>query len=429
MDCLSELHIRLFNNFLADEEDLSAYIQYASRLAALGDDSGLKELPQIFAKEHYAGRVSDIIKERCKKGWEDVANYGGEYLALAIIDANDFYCFMRRFGDGFPRLKPKFRRWWDDCNEVDIDDECAEMLEAFVEVFPLPEEDRLAVVDTPVTVREYAFLDFARRSGHPGVKWLDDLYKRELEDELEELEEEQRAQKEYDDFMAVILPAIKRDSEKKARATQPLQAVDKPKTGKKYVYRTAVLSISAVLIVSVVVGVLYFGKVGNNENGEFAGNNQNGEGADIYPIQKIELANANFAQWAYDPPYSPFNDSYDLSGRRLLTLGMDSATLQDKEIVRNKITYAADSMDAEDWLKCAQFAFMKENDGATAEEYIRKALILWSENVQINLNAAIIFYANGKKEEALEIYRSLQNETLLSEKTRNDITNFLEEQK
>ncbi|MDR3198410.1 MAG: hypothetical protein LBU34_11135 [Planctomycetaceae bacterium] len=159
-----ELLDRLANNTLQDTDDLTAYIQYACRLMSLGDHSKIDDFAFLFAKEQFAGKISDIIKERCKQGWFEIANYPGEDLALSLIDAQDFYLFERQFGKDYPEIKPYFRKWWDDCEDVGIDEECAEFLEKFLETFPIPEEERLPVINTPITEREWALLDFAYRN-------------------------------------------------------------------------------------------------------------------------------------------------------------------------------------------------------------------------------------------------------------------------
>jgi hypothetical protein len=161
---VQELQNRLAKNPLKETDDLMAFTQDVSRLAALGDETKAKELPMLFAKEPFAGKIVDILKQRCEEGWWDVSEYTGKYLALSLIDAQDFYCFWQRNGEKFQELKPYFTKWFQDAEDAEIDEECAEFLEAFLEKFPIPEEERLPVIDTPITEREYALLDFAYRN-------------------------------------------------------------------------------------------------------------------------------------------------------------------------------------------------------------------------------------------------------------------------
>ncbi|MDR0611104.1 MAG: hypothetical protein LBG58_13410 [Planctomycetaceae bacterium] len=155
-----ELLDRLTNNPLQDADDLTAYIQYACRLASLGDRSKIDEFPALFAKEPFAGKVSDILKKRCKQGWFEIENYSGDDLALSIIDTQDFYLFEQEFGKNYYELKPYFTKWFQDVDDIEIDEECGELLESFLKVFPIPEEKCLPVIAVPITTREWQLLHF-----------------------------------------------------------------------------------------------------------------------------------------------------------------------------------------------------------------------------------------------------------------------------
>jgi hypothetical protein len=157
----TELLDRLAKNPIEDDDDLMDYVQYACRLASLGDLSKIEEFPALFAREQFAGRIEEILKLRCREGWSDIYNYPGIELALSLIDAQDFYLFDLRFGQDYPKLKPYFTKWWQDCDNAEIDEECKEFLEKFVKVFPIPEEERLPVIDTPISDREWMLLEFA----------------------------------------------------------------------------------------------------------------------------------------------------------------------------------------------------------------------------------------------------------------------------
>lgn len=156
---LRELHDRLINNPLADADDLMAYVQYASRLAALGDDSEIAKLPAIFERSPFAGNVADILKTRCKRGAWEAIEYSGETLALSLIDAQDFYCFQLRFGESFPSVKPLFDYWWEAAEHAELDEEAAGMLRDFLDVYPISVEEQLPIIETPITEFEYALLD------------------------------------------------------------------------------------------------------------------------------------------------------------------------------------------------------------------------------------------------------------------------------
>lgn len=154
-----ELRDRLLGNSLEDADDLMAYVQYASRLAALGDDAEINKLPSVFERSPFAGNVAGILKTRCKRGAWEAVEYSGETLAFSLIDAQDFYCFQLRFGESFPMVKPLFDYWWEACEAAELDEDAAGILRDFLDVYPIPEKERLPVVGTPITEFEYQLLD------------------------------------------------------------------------------------------------------------------------------------------------------------------------------------------------------------------------------------------------------------------------------
>lgn len=156
---LQELRDRLLGNPIEDADDLTAYIQYASRLAALGDDSEIKKLPAVFERPQFAGKVADILKARCEQGIWEASEYTGEGLAFSLIDAQDFRCFQLRQAESFPSLIPLLENWWEACEAAELDEDAAGMLRDFLDVYPIPEEERLPVVGTPITEFEYKLLD------------------------------------------------------------------------------------------------------------------------------------------------------------------------------------------------------------------------------------------------------------------------------
>jgi hypothetical protein len=170
-DSKQELRNRLSKNKLEDACDLMAFVQYASRLAALGDDTGVQQLRnEIFLRPEFAENLPEILKTRCDQGIWETEEYPGEDLALSLIDAQDFHCFSARFPDiltnrvSIPsgariELRIFFDLWWEACENAELDEDAAEMLRDFLKVYPIPEEERLPVVNTPITEWEYALLD------------------------------------------------------------------------------------------------------------------------------------------------------------------------------------------------------------------------------------------------------------------------------
>ena len=171
IDAKQELRDRLSENLLEDADDLMEFVQDSSRLAALGDDSGINRLPELFSRPAFAGNLLNIFDNRCKQGIWDAEEYSGEELALSLIEAQDFYCFQQRFKPlletliyapeigGTRTAMHTFEAWWEACEDAELDEDAAEMIRDFLKVFPIPEEERLPVINTPTTDWEYALLD------------------------------------------------------------------------------------------------------------------------------------------------------------------------------------------------------------------------------------------------------------------------------
>jgi hypothetical protein len=171
IDANQELLGRLSENKLKNTDDLMAFIQNASRLAALGDNTEAERLNEIFARPEFAGNLPETLKIRCEQGIWEVEEYFGKELAFSLIDAQDFYCFSRRFPDILQRkvkiplgcmaeLRHWFEVWFDACESAELDEDAAEILCDFLTVYPIPEEERLPIVNTPITENEYKLLAY-----------------------------------------------------------------------------------------------------------------------------------------------------------------------------------------------------------------------------------------------------------------------------
>jgi len=166
-----ELRDRLKENPLQDSDDLMAFVQYASRLAALGDVEPIEKLPEIFKRPPFVGKIADILKARTEQGIWEAEEYSGEWLALALINAQDFYCFCQKFPEILKSqvkiplgctadLGHFFDDWWDACEAAELDEDATEMLREFLAAFPIPEEERLPVINTPIAKWQYDLLEY-----------------------------------------------------------------------------------------------------------------------------------------------------------------------------------------------------------------------------------------------------------------------------
>ena len=159
MEVKQILREKLESNLLEDSDDLLFYIQDASRLAALGDGDYFKRLPEMFNKPLFKGKIVEILEARCREGIWDVEERLGEPLGLALIDAQDFFFFWQRMKEILPSsLEPLFEAWWETCEEALLDDESAEILDDFRMTYPIPEEELLPVVETPITETDKSIL-------------------------------------------------------------------------------------------------------------------------------------------------------------------------------------------------------------------------------------------------------------------------------
>lgn len=159
MEVKQILREKLESHLLEDSDDLLFYIQDASRLAALGDEDYFKRLPEIFSMPLFKGKIVEILEERCREGIWDIEERLGEPLGLALIDAQDFFCFWRRMKEILPpKMEPLFEAWWEECADAQLDAEAAEILDDFRMTYPISEEDLLPVVETPITETEKSIL-------------------------------------------------------------------------------------------------------------------------------------------------------------------------------------------------------------------------------------------------------------------------------
>ncbi len=155
-DAIILLRQQLDSITVEDAEGLLEYIPLAARLAALGQADSLTKWRELAAR---FPDFANALAERCREGIWDLEQSFAEDLGLAIIEAQDFYCFAHREGDLLPsHVRTLLTAWEEHAEEVALDEDAEAVLEEFLERFPIPSEDRLVVVDCPVTVLAKAFV-------------------------------------------------------------------------------------------------------------------------------------------------------------------------------------------------------------------------------------------------------------------------------
>lgn len=159
-EAILNLNARIAEINLEDEEDLCQYIQLASRMKALGDSKAFDKIPEIFKKDEFKN-IDEILSERCKRGIWDIDEQDGEELGLTLIEAQDFkifYEFTKDQGLYSAKTGVMFERWLEETKWKMIDEKTESVLTDWIDMYPIPEDLRLPVVDSPVTEWDYELL-------------------------------------------------------------------------------------------------------------------------------------------------------------------------------------------------------------------------------------------------------------------------------
>jgi hypothetical protein len=152
-DPTQELRERLASLHVDEEKQFLEYLALAARLAALSDRSALDRWTELALP--YQSRVETLLTERATQGARDLDRAAGKDAALAIIDAQDFACFLQFECEILPPESGRMlRAWIERAEEMSLDEEAVQFLEAFIDQFPLNEAFRLTIVDSPMTVFE-----------------------------------------------------------------------------------------------------------------------------------------------------------------------------------------------------------------------------------------------------------------------------------
>jgi hypothetical protein len=166
-----------------EEQGLIEFLPLAARLAALGRKGPLDR--GCDAGRRFPGFAA-LLADRCREGAWELREALGEDLGMAVVAAQDFHCLSRLAGPGVipAEAAPHLEAWFDDAESTPLDAEAVEVLERFLQRFPIPEELRLAVVDSPATEFEDHLLANAAagRLAHAApatVRWKSDRFRAE----------------------------------------------------------------------------------------------------------------------------------------------------------------------------------------------------------------------------------------------------------
>lgn len=157
-EALAKLEARIGKLNFEDDFELCQFIALSSRMKALGESQYFDQIPEICQKDPYRGRLDEIIQQYAKMYMWDLEKQSGEELALTITEIQDWYCFRQFTKDSDLYDKntgPYMDGMEDEADLVSLDSEAAALLRDWLDAYPIPEELRLPVVDTPLTDFDY----------------------------------------------------------------------------------------------------------------------------------------------------------------------------------------------------------------------------------------------------------------------------------
>jgi len=144
--CTINNSIKKVLEFIAELEDgrklndheIADYAQWAGRLVALGHSKPIADFCERFSPE----TINNIVKKRAEEGTSDLDEAYGEYLAVEIFTAQDFYCFMqyspiKLSDDTIAAIKD----WVTKAVEIPLDSEAVATLDAYYETYPIEDKD------------------------------------------------------------------------------------------------------------------------------------------------------------------------------------------------------------------------------------------------------------------------------------------------
>lgn len=157
-EALAKLTARIQKIEFEDDFDLCYYIEMASRMKALGYSDYFDRIPEICQKDIYRGRLDEIIRNNARRGMFDLDERDGSEAACIIVEAQDWYCFRqftKNSGLYDKNTGPYMDQWAEETSLKMFNAETASFLRDWLDTYPIPEELRLPVVDSPVTEWEY----------------------------------------------------------------------------------------------------------------------------------------------------------------------------------------------------------------------------------------------------------------------------------
>ena len=161
LEALEKLDRRINDIELEDDMDFCNYCELSSRAKALGESKYFDRIPEICKREKFRGRLDEIIQWRAKMGMFDLDARDGEFAAMIIIEAQDWYCFYKFTKDAGwydKNTGPYLAQWAEETSLKGLNEEACSILDAWRETYPLPEELQLPVIVAPISDFTYEIL-------------------------------------------------------------------------------------------------------------------------------------------------------------------------------------------------------------------------------------------------------------------------------
>lgn len=136
---------------IEDGGDACLYLAKAARLRVLGDPSffdGWERHPRLKGHDLVKG-----LRERARVGRWDLRYADGMLLGRALIDASDFHILRlvdAERGGLLVEASRSLQAWAEDAEEAVLDDEAADEIRNFSDLYPIPERYRLEVMHEPL---------------------------------------------------------------------------------------------------------------------------------------------------------------------------------------------------------------------------------------------------------------------------------------
>lgn len=144
---------------IEDAADACLYLAKAARLRVLGDPSffdGWERQARLTGHDLVQG-----LRERARNGRWDLRYAEGTLLARALIDASDFHILRlvdAERGGLLAEAGRSLQAWAEDAEQAVLDDEAADEIRNFSDLYPIPERYRLEVLHEPLGDFERAIL-------------------------------------------------------------------------------------------------------------------------------------------------------------------------------------------------------------------------------------------------------------------------------